>query len=439
MALIEPAGSGIGLERPELQLARPLALGEVDELGADAAPGVAWIDVELIHAVVLEHEHAGDLAFAVLGHPGLALRDQHIGEMRTYLVVGMGRLGNGRHAGVARPQPHICRSASISSDGAAQADDHATILEAHEVRAAGWPPICAEIHLLAIVGQVSDPTADSTSFPFDEPGREAFSHVRGRTLSYAEWGDFDGITVLGWPGGFGSRFGLGWARLWAARCGVRLIIPDRPGFGRSDPNPGRSVVSTARDVCELVHGLGIDDFSVLGNSSGGPYALATAAVDADAVRRVAVIDGVGVMGAPGAHVGMSADNDDFWSRAPVSPTSTVDVFERGLRKARQSTSLHPERQRDIAEAGRQGPDQLSADAYVITQPWDFDVESIVAPVDLWHGQHDDDVPLVQAQQLADRLGTVTLHVWPGSGHEMPPAAMPDVYACLLSRRERPEL
>lgn len=280
--------------------------------------------------------------------------------------------------------------------------------------------------------EMSELEHDSMSLRFDEPVREGSARVRGRVLSYAEWGDFDGTPVVGWPGGFGSRFGLGWARMWAEACGVRLIVFDRPGFGRSDPDPARTVASTARDVCDVVHGLGIGAFRVLGNSSGGPYALATAAVDPEAVRRVALVAGVGAVGEPGAHAGMSAAHDDFWSRALLSRLATVDVFARGLREARQSTSLHPERRLDIAEAGRQGAEHLSADAYVITQTWDFELGAIRAPVDLWHGAHDDDVPLVQAQRLAERLTSATLHIWPAFGHEMPPAAMPDIYACLLS-------
>ena len=64
----------------------------------------------------------------------------------------------------------------------------------------------------------------------------------GRAMAYAEWGDPAGRVVLGCHGSPSSRLErhvedpadyLRW--------GVRLVVPDRPGFGRSDPQPGRRV------------------------------------------------------------------------------------------------------------------------------------------------------------------------------------------------------
>ena len=267
----------------------------------------------------------------------------------------------------------------------------------------------------------------------EDPYREGDTVVRGRTIAFAEYGDFEGIPVVAWPGNPGSRFGFGWARMWARHFGVRLLLADRPGMGRSDPDSKRTVASTARDICEIAASIGYETFAVIGNSSGGPYALACAAIAPDRVRRVAIVDGVGHMQGSGAHVGMSESNDEFWRRAPLAPDATADVFERILREA-PTRDIHPERKLDIQEAGRQGAALLAFDAYVITQDWDFRLQDIVAPVDLWHGALDDDIPFVQAQRLADQIEKVTLHVWPRSHHHMPPEAMPDVYSCLLSPR-----
>jgi pimeloyl-ACP methyl ester carboxylesterase len=57
---------------------------------------------------------------------------------------------------------------------------------------------------------------------------------------------------------------------------ARLVIIDRPGFGGSDPSPGRSLVGWAEDVAEVLDRLGIHEFSATGVSGGGPYVLATA-------------------------------------------------------------------------------------------------------------------------------------------------------------------
>ncbi|WP_317231349.1 alpha/beta hydrolase, partial [Clavibacter sp. MX14-G9D] len=59
--------------------------------------------------------------------------------------------------------------------------------------------------------------------------------------------------------------------------GIRWISYDRPGYGGSTRNPGRTVATTAADDLAVADALGIDRFAVLGHSSGGVLALAAAA------------------------------------------------------------------------------------------------------------------------------------------------------------------
>lgn len=262
--------------------------------------------------------------------------------------------------------------------------------------------------------------------------QEADVTVRGMSLSFTEWGDPSGAVVVGFPGNPGARFGLGWARQHASDCGVRLLVFERPGIGRSAPDSARTVSSTAQRICEAVADLGVSTFAVLGNSSGGPYALACGAVAPSAVTRIAVIAGAGRMEEPGSHAGMSSENDAFWSLARQRPSATTPLFEQALRDA-PAKGYHEERLADIVEAGRQGAQHLALDAYVISARWDFDEAGIAMPVDLWHGVLDDDIPEVQARRLAARLPRATLHLWPHHGHDMPPDAMVDIYTMLLAK------
>jgi pimeloyl-ACP methyl ester carboxylesterase len=78
-----------------------------------------------------------------------------------------------------------------------------------------------------------------------------------------------------------------WQRA-AERQAIRLISYDRPGYGGSDPDPGRSVASGAGDVRTIAPALGIERLAVWGMSGGGPYALACAALLPDLVAAVAV-------------------------------------------------------------------------------------------------------------------------------------------------------
>jgi len=75
----------------------------------------------------------------------------------------------------------------------------------------------------------------------------------GRSLAYAEFGDPDGRPVL----------------FFHATPGVRLIAPDRPGVGRSTPQPHRRLLDWPDDVRHLADALGLERFAVVGFSNGG--------------------------------------------------------------------------------------------------------------------------------------------------------------------------
>ncbi len=91
----------------------------------------------------------------------------------------------------------------------------------------------------------------------------------GRALAYCEWGDASGPAVLAFNGNPGSR--AWWPGEDAtAAAGVHLITVDRPGYGGSDPLPGRPIAGWADDVAELTESNGIVGFGVVGWSAGAP-------------------------------------------------------------------------------------------------------------------------------------------------------------------------
>ena len=85
----------------------------------------------------------------------------------------------------------------------------------------------------------------------------------------------------------------------AERLGLRWVGHDRPGYGGSSPQPGRSVASVAADVAAVADALGIDRFAVMGHSGGGPHALACGALLPDRVLAVVTASGPAPYDAPG--------------------------------------------------------------------------------------------------------------------------------------------
>lgn len=96
----------------------------------------------------------------------------------------------------------------------------------------------------------------------------------GRVLFYRSVGEGTPVIALH---GMGSS-SLTWKQA-KAEPGVRLIALDRPGYGGSSPPPAcYSYAQFASDLLEFADAMALDRFCVAGHSSGGPYALAAAAV-----------------------------------------------------------------------------------------------------------------------------------------------------------------
>ena len=100
----------------------------------------------------------------------------------------------------------------------------------------------------------------------------------GRTIGFDDQEPPDGIAVLWCHGGPGSRLEPVWLRDEAAAAGLRIVGVDRPGYGLSTPRPGRTIADTVADLLAVADHLAIEQFVTVGVSTGGAYALATAAL-----------------------------------------------------------------------------------------------------------------------------------------------------------------
>jgi len=113
----------------------------------------------------------------------------------------------------------------------------------------------------------------------------------GRRLAYRCYGDPAGVPVYALHGMGSSHCTFQTDEPLAALApGVLLVALDRPGYGDSDnPPAGYSYAAFARDLATLATALGHERFAVCGHSSGGPYALAAAALLPERVLACAAI------------------------------------------------------------------------------------------------------------------------------------------------------
>jgi pimeloyl-ACP methyl ester carboxylesterase len=288
--------------------------------------------------------------------------------------------------------------------------------------------------------------------------REHRISVDGRTLGVVEAGDPVGRTVFALHGTPGSR--LLWRGLIedAEARGIRLVGYDRPGYGGSDPHPGRRVADAAGDVAAIADALGLDRLAVEGGSGGGPHALACAALLPDRVVATACLAGVAPYPAEGLDwlEGMGQDNlDEFAAtlegREPLErylrdqadamlaaePEALADTL-RSLLSPPDAAILTGEVAEFLHEATRVGIgerlDGWIDDDFVFLERWGFELEDIRTPVQLWHGEQDRFVPLAHGEWLAERIPGVEAHLSEQDGHlTIQLERIGEVHAWLLER------
>ena len=137
----------------------------------------------------------------------------------------------------------------------------------------------------------------------------------GRDLGWLELGDPAGMPVFAFHGTPGSRLQLAIDDAPIRAAGLRLICPDRPGYGLSTFQPGRRLVDWPADVVSLADHLGIERFAVMGISGGGPHSAVCAALLGDRVDSAAIVSGVGPLADPRAIEGMMRANQIFTALA----------------------------------------------------------------------------------------------------------------------------
>jgi pimeloyl-ACP methyl ester carboxylesterase len=272
-----------------------------------------------------------------------------------------------------------------------------------------------------------------------------------------EYGHRDGLPVIAFHGSPGTGSFFAPASATAASKGVRLIAPDRPGYGHSTFHPARSYETWTRDVAQLADHLGTDGFSVVGHSSGGPNAAACARWLGDRLVGCAIVSG---WAPPEAHIskeGMARPYQIGQRLSLVAPRLMGMLAQAGLRQGQHAPDRAIEWMRrrlptcdvavtersDIALAIRADVTRpLSAtagrasvqDVTLEQRPWGFRLEEIEVPAHVWHGDADRNVLVANGEYQADTIPAGTLHEVPGEGHWLIFNHFAEVLDTVIARR-----
>ena len=273
----------------------------------------------------------------------------------------------------------------------------------------------------------------------------------GRQLGFAEYGDPDGIPLMLFHGTPGSRHMSFLERAaWVQRLGFRVLTPERPGLGLSDPAPRYTIGDWSDDIAQLADHLGLDRFHVSGASGGGPYALACALRLPARVRSATLICSGCPPEAMRDKQGMNRGNRLLFFVARYAPPLLrvlMALYARGVRKSSkpsnearkkkvgearkkkmlaqlcawdrrvmQSRGDDPRAKLQLQEAFRQGTAGAYHDLMLVSHDWHLNFQSLNVPVFLWHGTADTLMPASCARPFAKMIPGCKAHFIEDAGH-----------------------
>uniref|UniRef100_A0A7S2SF24 AB hydrolase-1 domain-containing protein n=1 Tax=Mucochytrium quahogii TaxID=96639 RepID=A0A7S2SF24_9STRA len=226
----------------------------------------------------------------------------------------------------------------------------------------------------------------------------------GRIVSYREYGDLKGKTVLFAHGQMNSAayvpmlFGSDEA---TKRAGVRVIAVDRPGYGESEMHEAHSYVRWVKDMDEFTDVIGVDEFVVVGYSSGGAFALACGLsedhVGPSIFKKVL---GVKLISpcykakalAPALQKKMYGTTELPLTEDAAKALNIKDAEQMATMYASLPETMSDAFKADLERAKMQNLKGPISDSLLETSDWGFEHSSVVKPYAVWHGAKDEDAP-----------------------------------------------
>jgi pimeloyl-ACP methyl ester carboxylesterase len=241
---------------------------------------------------------------------------------------------------------------------------------------------------------------------------------------------------------------------------MRLICPDRPGIGLSDPQPGRTLADWQQTLTELAAHVGADNWHVIAWSGGGPYLLSTALLMPKRLLSASIICGA----PPLIFLG---DREMFWiyrwliQLRKLLPTVLGGILKLGALIAGMKPGclvhrlllkmLGAEDRRILSDPkvfkvvckatlgalSRPAADVI-ADADIYLSEWGFEVSRIAVPIHFWHGKQDRNIDWTYTQRLAAIIPHAVTHFSEHDGHySLPVTHAEQIIMTAMQKTEQP--
>ncbi|KAH6898196.1 Alpha/Beta hydrolase protein [Thelonectria olida] len=282
-----------------------------------------------------------------------------------------------------------------------------------------------------------------------------------RLIAWAEFGSTTGRPIIFFHGTPSSRLECQEFHQELCEHNIRLIAPDRPGFGRSEFQTGRSIGDYAREIVTLAQHLKLQEYVIMGGSGGGPYALACARYinPNEGLKAVAVVAGLAPFACPLKGVNWNTKLSLYMAKwtpgllkwlsgyslpLPKSPPTgpledfvvdpaveaevekKIEALIKQLKPRDQQALSKPETRKGFAatliESCVQGYSGYEHESNLFVKEWDFNLEDInfasdhARPLTLWYGTDDENATTQMGRWIADRVPGAVFREEQGETH-----------------------
>jgi DNA-binding CsgD family transcriptional regulator/pimeloyl-ACP methyl ester carboxylesterase len=257
----------------------------------------------------------------------------------------------------------------------------------------------------------------------------------GQKIAYCEYGPADGRPLIVFHSGFGSRLAIppDYEAI-CARTNRRVIIPDRPGIGKTRFVDGHPTQWNSQ-LNEFIDLLKISDYDLLGSVIACQMAMSFAAQADERLQRVILTSPV-VLNTAADTQYLTEILAPAARYVKMSPQFAKEIYELWLKSVTLNLDAHYPSMLNtsVGSAEReqfeqQGIIQLLTDVFkegarhtlngilhemvFCMTPLNLDPSSFNKPLELWYGTEDKRITEAGARALSEQFDNCTLHIREG--------------------------
>src|SRR5262249_13857196 len=164
----------------------------------------------------------------------------------------------------------------------------------------------------------------------------------GMQVGFAEYGTMEGIPVIALHGMPNTHYMWKSVDKAAGDCGIRIIAPDRAGYGLSRDQHAPTLLGSTTTIVGLADKLGLDRFVILAASGGGPYGYACAYQLSQRLLLTVIISSIAPLTQLNATQQMDSMNRFMFNLGRVSPNLTSSLLTTLLKFSLPGMQKHVE-------------------------------------------------------------------------------------------------